>query len=174
MKNKICGICNKEFPTLWKAKTRDKPQMCRQCALKDSVQIGDLKISNKTYPKVGEVYQEKEISYEPNGAPYHKNFRVVSVNKSKPIAPISNKRKEALKRYRRLRDRYFIDHPVCEYPECDSTDITLHHGKGRCGAFLTDKRYFKSLCLKHHQFVEENPLTAQKLGLSFKRLDKHV
>lgn len=49
MKNKTCGICNKEFPSMWKAKTRDKPQMCRQCALKGSVQIGDLKISNKTF-----------------------------------------------------------------------------------------------------------------------------
>lgn len=173
MKNKICGICLKEFPTMWKAKTRDKPQMCRQCAQRDATPIGDFKMNTSTYPQVGDVYEEKEISYEPNGAPYHKNFRVVSVNKSKPIAPISNKRKEALKRYRRLRDKYFLDHPVCEYPECSSTNITLHHSRGRIGSFLTDKRYFKSLCPKHHSWAEENPLEAQKLGLSFKRLDKH-
>lgn len=91
----------------------------------------------------------------------------------KPISPISNKKKEALRRYRRLRDKYFLDHPVCEYPECNSTNITLHHQRGRIGAFLTDKRYFKSLCGKHHRWVEENPTEAIKMGLSIKRLDKH-
>lgn len=92
---------------------------------------------------------------------------------SKPISPISNKRKEALKRYRRLIDKYFLDHPVCEYPDCSSTNITLHHQRGRIGAFLTDNRYFKSLCGKHHRWVEENPTEAIKIGLSIKRLDKH-
>ncbi len=95
-----------------------------------------------------------------------------AIKKPKPISPISNSRKEALKRYRRLRDKYFLDHPVCEFPECNSKNITLHHMRGRIGAFLTDKRYFKSLCMKHHRFVEENPLEAIKLGLSQKRLDK--
>lgn len=61
MKNKICGICLREFPTMWKAKTRDKPQMCRQCALKGSVQIGDLKISNKTFSETQTNKEYKSI-----------------------------------------------------------------------------------------------------------------
>src|SRR5690606_21384779 len=61
------------------------------------------------------------------------------------IAPISRNRQEALKKYRRLRDKYFEENPICEFPGCNSREITLHHARGRYGAFLTDKRYFKSL-----------------------------
>lgn len=107
----------------------------------------------------------------------HQSFKCFSKPKKeiiskpkKPINQISNKRKEALKRYRRLRDKYFIDHPICEFKGCNSQNITLHHMKGRIGCFLTDKRYFKSLCLTHHRFVEDNPLEAIKMGLSFKRI----
>jgi hypothetical protein len=88
------------------------------------------------------------------------------------IPKVSKNRQEALKTYRRRRDNYFKEHPICEFPDCNSKNITLHHMKGRIGAFLTDKRYFKSLCAKHHRYVEENPLEAFKLGLSVKRLDK--
>lgn len=95
-----------------------------------------------------------------------------SVLKRTKIAPVSNKQKEALKRYRRLRDEYFKKKPVCEFPGCSSKDITLHHKRGRVGAFLTDKRWFCSLCMKHHRYVEENPDEAIKLGLTVKRLDK--
>lgn len=90
----------------------------------------------------------------------------------KPIAKVSVNRQEALKVYRRKRDKYFEEHPVCEFPDCNSKNITLHHMRGRIGAFLTDKRFFKSLCHKHHRYVEENPLEAYKLNLSAKRLDK--
>lgn len=105
--------------------------------------------------------------------PIKSNKPLQSTKTIKPISPISNKRKEALKRYRRLRDKYFLEHPVCEFPDCTSTNITLHHQKGRIGAFLTDKRYFKSLCMKHHRWVEENVTEAIKMGLSIKRLDKY-
>lgn len=88
------------------------------------------------------------------------------------IAPVSAKRLDALKTYRRARDAYFKEHPVCEFPGCTSRNITLHHKRGRVGAFLTDKRWFCSLCQKHHTWVEEHPKEAQKMQLSLKRLDK--
>lgn len=93
---------------------------------------------------------------------------------SKPvkISSASKNRRAALERYRRLRDKYFEEHPVCEFPGCNSKEITLHHSRGRIGSFLTDKRYFKSLCWPHHQFVEENPSEAKKLQLSSFRLNK--
>lgn len=96
--------------------------------------------------------------------------KVASKASNKPIKKVSGNKLEALKKYRRLRDKYFEQHPVCEFPKCNSRDITLHHMRGRIGSFLTDKRYFKSLCLHHHRYVENNPLEAQKLGLSQKRL----
>lgn len=103
------------------------------------------------------------------------SLRVNSGKKTKPwvaIASIGMKRQEALKEYRKRRDAYFKEYPVCEFPDCTSTDITLHHMRGRIGILLIDIQYFKSLCGKHHRFVEENPETAQKLGLSMKRLNK--
>lgn len=94
-----------------------------------------------------------------------------AVKKTYRIKPISKNRQEALKTYRRRREKHFKDYPVCQYPGCKSTEVTLHHGKGRIGAFLTDKRWFKSLCWPHHKYCEENPKEAIRLGLSYKRLE---
>ncbi len=108
---------------------------------------------------------------------YQESLRLKSgpiAKKSKAIAPISKSRAEALKRYRRLRDKHFEEYPVCQFPGCTSRKITLHHARGRLGAFLTDKRYFRSLCQEHHRYVELHPDEAQKLNLSQKRLDKHI
>lgn len=168
MKTKQCGICLKDFPSLWKAKRKlpdgtVSPGMCKDCASKSGTGKSQFNISvpvKEMFPVYKDILNVV-------------NKPLQSTKTIKPISPISNKRKEALKRYRRLRDKYFLDHPVCEFPDCSSTNITLHHQRGRIGAFLTDKRYFKSLCGKHHRWVEENPTEAIKIGLSIKRLDKH-
>lgn len=89
------------------------------------------------------------------------------------IRPVSERRKEALKKYRRARDKYFEENPVCEFPGCSSRKIDLHHKRGREGAFLTDKRYFSSLCRKHHDYIHNNPEEARKLGFIQSRLSKN-
>ncbi len=102
------------------------------------------------------------------------------INQSKPntkkvkIAPVSAKRLEALKKYRRIRDKFLQENPICMYPGCKSKQVTLHHGKGRIGSYLTDKRFFKSLCWPHHEYIERHPLEAKKLGLRFDRNDKFL
>lgn len=88
------------------------------------------------------------------------------------IALISKTRQEALKTYRRRRDE-FLKGKTCEFPGCNSKDVTLHHKRGRVGAFLADKRYFCALCQKHHNWVELHPEEAKKMNLSQSRLDKH-
>lgn len=88
----------------------------------------------------------------------------------KPIAKFSTKKLNELKEYRKLRDKYFKENPICQFPGCHSTEISLHHARGRIGANLTDISTFRSLCLTHHRFVEENPEEAIKLGLSEKRI----
>lgn len=90
--------------------------------------------------------------------------------KKASISPISKSRYEALKKYRRLRDKYFEEHPICEFPDCNSKNITLHHKRGRIGSFLTDKRHFCSLCVKHHIWVNEHNDEALKMGLVHSRL----
>ena len=77
-----------------------------------------------------------------------------------------------LKEYRKVRDGYLKANPVCEYPGCTSTEVTLHHGAGRVGDLLTNPDYFVSLCFRHHREVEENPTAAKEMGLSYTRLDK--
>lgn len=90
----------------------------------------------------------------------------------KPISPVSPKQAQRLRTYRTVRDEYFKEHPICEYPLCNSREIQLHHMAGRNGDLLTDKRYFKSLCDKHHKWVELHPSEAKELGLSTDRLNK--
>ena len=92
------------------------------------------------------------------------------VSERKPIAPQSDKKLDELKVYRKNRDQYFKDHPVCEFPDCNSTRIQLHHKRGHVGQYLTDQRYFCSLCGHHHRWVEENPTQAKEMGLSEDRL----
>lgn len=92
---------------------------------------------------------------------------------SKPIKKYSKTSLDKLRRYRKVRDKYLEENPICQYPGCKSREVTLHHARGRIGSFLTDKRWFKSLCWKHHQEIELNPALAYKLGLSFSRLSNH-
>ena len=88
------------------------------------------------------------------------------------IKSVSDKKLLELKEYRLVRDRYLKSNPVCEYPNCTSREVELHHRAGRSGKLLCDDTYFCSLCRTHHRFVEDNPTEAISLGLSLSRLDK--
>lgn len=90
---------------------------------------------------------------------------------NKPIRQVSANREEALKKYRKVRDKFLEENPICMYPNCTSTDVTCHHARGRTGSFLYNKNYLKSLCVYHHSLVEREPELAYKLQLSYKRLD---
>lgn len=89
---------------------------------------------------------------------------------SKPIKKRSKKSLDYFRRYKKVRDKFLEENPICMYPGCNSREVTLHHSRGRIGSFLSDKRYFKSLCWPHHQHIEQNPALARKLGLSYSRL----
>lgn len=89
---------------------------------------------------------------------------------TKPIAKFSKKSLDKMKRYRAVRDKFLKENPICMYPGCNSREVTLHHGRGRIGYFLTDKRWFKALCWPHHQHIENHPAEALKLRLSYSRL----
>lgn len=89
----------------------------------------------------------------------------------KQIRKFSKKSLDQLKRYRILRDKYLEENPICQYPGCKSREVTLHHTRGRQGAYLTDKRFFSALCWPCHQHIETHPEEARKLGLSYSRLN---
>ena len=141
MKLKTCSFC-KEDKLLWKA----NPKACKECWAK----FKPLGSSSKDKP-----------------------YNVVQKDKSvlKRINNVSSKKLLELAKYRIVRDQYLKDHPVCEFYTCDCREVELHHGKGRTGDLLSNTDYFKSLCREHHRWVEENPVEAKELGLSFNRLD---
>jgi hypothetical protein len=151
-KEKLCSFCGKISP-LWKS----KPAQCHACARKQA--------TTEAIERSKGEHNHKGLTASEDG----KEAKVFKV-----IAPVSKNRQQALAKYRRLRDKYFEEHPMCEFPGCNSHKITLHHKRGRIGAFLTDKRYFCSLCAKHHRWVEENPAEAKRMGLSDSRLENGV
>ena len=88
------------------------------------------------------------------------------------IKPVSNKRAKELREYEKQKAIHFEEFPVCQFPGCCSTEVTLHHMRGRTGSYLTDPRYFKTLCWPHHQWAESNPEEAKAMGISMDRLSK--
>lgn len=106
---------------------------------------------------------------------YERQRKKTPIRRSnKPIRKQSKRYANQMRRYRRVRDEFLEDNPICQYPGCNSREVTLHHARGRLGAFLTDKRWFRSLCWPHHQEIETNPALAKSLGLSYSRLSKEL
>jgi hypothetical protein len=141
MKIKTCSICNKET-YLWKS----NPASCKDCWLKIKAQ---------------------EQSSEP------KSYNVSKTKQSpaKRIKSVSTKKLAELKDYRVVRDRYLKNNPICEYPNCTSREVELHHRAGRSGKLLCDDTYFCSLCRAHHIWVELHVKESKELGLSVNRLN---
>jgi len=142
MKLKECSFCNKET-ILWKA----NPKACKQCWLQYKAQESSSNLKE----------------YNVSKAKQSRSYRIKSV---------SDKKLAELKEYRVVRDRYLKNNPICEYPNCTSREVELHHRAGRSGKLLCDDTYFCSLCRVHHRWVEENVEQAKSLGLSLNRLDK--
>lgn len=129
MKLKICSSCQKEC-YLWKS----SPKLCRECAMKSATQIGNYKLTTKVVSS---------------------DIKSVEKKKRKAIAPISDKQKERLKRYRILRDDYMDKHRFCEanLEGCKVRSSDLHHKKSRVGENLFS--HFMAVCRSCHNLIEE-------------------
>lgn len=125
---------------LWKS----NPPLCKACAMRSKARNDD---SDK---KVSVPQKKKKVP--------------------KRIAPVSEKQKERLSEYRKVRDKYLRDNPKCKC--CGGSPVELHHGAGRQGNLLTDVRYFVALCRSCHLIAEGSPEWAKESGFSFTRLDK--
>lgn len=102
--------------------------------------------------------------------------KLKSTPKKTKIKQVSEKRKESLNEYNKVKAEYFREHPCCEVGlpgcyTCDERVRTLHHKKGRIGELLTNKEFFLTACISCHQLIEENPLMARENGWSLSRLD---
>ena len=95
----------------------------------------------------------------------------MKLKRGKRIALVSDKRKEQLKEYKKVRAEYLKTHPRCEvFPNLASVEI--HHKKGRIGKLLTDTTYFMAVSRKGHQHIEMNPDLARANGWIVNRYEK--
>ena len=91
----------------------------------------------------------------------------------KPINPISDSLKKANEIYKVEKAKYMKEHPFCEAGimcKCQSPSQDLHHRKGRTGELLYDSIYFLAVCREDHNWIEEHPKEAKKLGFSLNRI----
>lgn len=86
----------------------------------------------------------------------------------KRIKPFSDKHLEKLAEYKRRRNVFMADNPICmaKFEGCTIEATECHHSLGRIGDLLTDVRYFKAVCHSCHVRIENNPLEAKERGLS--------
>ena len=85
-------------------------------------------------------------------------------NKSRKMQYIDTK-------YRKLRKGYLTTYPMCQaaLPDCSQKSTDIHHKKGR-GKYHNDINTWLSVCRSCHNWIELNPVDAEELGLSNKRI----
>lgn len=98
---------------------------------------------------------------------WHVPKKLPKTKPRKHILPVSPKQLERQKEYRRVRDIFMADHPVCQAKQigCTREATDCHHVLGKTSSLLTDARYFKALCRNCHNWTHDNPAEARKLGL---------
>lgn len=87
----------------------------------------------------------------------------------KQIAKFSKKMLSNLKIYRKLRDKYLEENPICEFKGCCSNQVELHHKKTR-EYYLCDVSIFMSVCRYHHKWIDENDNESRELGYLLKSI----
>ena len=85
-------------------------------------------------------------------------------NKSRKMQRIDAK-------YSKLRRVFLTDYPMCQaaLPRCGSKSTEVHHKKGR-GIYHNDVNTWLSVCRSCHTWIELNPIEAEELGFSIKRI----
>lgn len=141
-KTKICAGCGKD-KIIWK-NINGKP-LCQNCAYK-------LSPSKK---------------------------KVASKTTTSRISAASEKRIIKDKQYVKLRKEFLKENHTCAcggvIPGCTGDDpqyLTIQHTRGRIGSLYLDTRYWITLSLNCHMWVNEHPKEALEMGLAESRLKK--
>lgn len=72
-------------------------------------------------------------------------------------------REREQKIYLFLREKFLIEHPVCEICRRRAS-LDIHHRKGRYGKLLTDVLWWMAACRFCHQHIHDHPAEARKKG----------
>ena len=73
--------------------------------------------------------------------------------------------------YSKLRVNYLEQYPLCcaSLPKCTKNSTDIHHKKGR-DKYHNDPTTWLSVCRTCHNWIELNPIEAEELGFSIKRI----
>lgn len=104
--------------------------------------------------------------------------RKVPLKQKKPmrrggfLRHVSKKMASKLSVYRVARQKYLLEHPLCEISMelfgSDDQAVEIHHRKGRVATLLTDCRFFMAVCRRSHQWIHSNPREAMERGYILK------
>ena len=87
--------------------------------------------------------------------------RKVSINNR------SQKRKEEMTEYKKLRSAYLKKHPGCicfGKMQCGAKATDIHHIRGRIHGLLNDQQFWMPVCRKAHDWIGDNMEAARALG----------
>lgn len=134
---------------------------------------------DKKRKDVAKKYQEKrKLLYLVNkgAAKKRKETAIILsvVNKRAPIRKVSKKEAARKRKYLTLIKELSVlpEHQECaaKFEGCTFIPTEWHHGVGRIGKRLLNKKYLKHLCHPCHVVAELNPDRAKEVGISFLRL----
>jgi len=84
------------------------------------------------------------------------------------IKKISDKHKDIVRKYSKLRKEYLKKHPLCKIvlPGCTRLATEIHHsGKKYSEQLWLDTSLFISVCSSCHKKIEQSPSLAKELGI---------
>jgi hypothetical protein len=82
---------------------------------------------------------------------------------------VSDRQKERLKAYYKVRDTFMKAHPKCQWPTCNKAATDCHHSRGRAGSLISDERHFRALCREHHNLCSSEPNLARSVSMLCER-----
>lgn len=89
------------------------------------------------------------------------------------IKPMAPKRSKEMGEYKKVKDRYLQEHPICECCDAAPSD-QIHHKAGRTNRRLILVEFFLATCDPCHKEIEANPVWAKENGYSVDRIPKDL
>ena len=83
----------------------------------------------------------------------------------------SKKMQKIEAKYSQLRREFLAEYPLCQAAlhKCTNNSTEVHHKRGR-GIYHNDVSTWLSVCRNCHNWIELNPVEAEELGFSIKRI----
>jgi hypothetical protein len=87
---------------------------------------------------------------------------------TKPIRRVSKKRAGQLRQYKKTREEFLKENPLCGVCKIKHAD-QIHHKRGRFGERLVEAEYFLGTCWECHAKIHQNPAWAYKNNFMLSR-----